>query len=133
MIQGLIDWYDEQDNNQNKLHSYLNLPDGLYFGPSTRVLYCCHTAGKWYKSIELPTENPFYLLPYGSRNCQRVMAAISSLEYIIYDTEDAQPNWDEFSGHHVFTDKVQSLPKVFYCYYEGKVTMIIWYASPFLC
>ncbi len=119
MTQGFIDWYDEQNNNQNRFHRYLALPDGIYFGPSTRVLYCCHTTGKWYESIELPTEKPFYLLPYGSGNCQRVVGAISFLEYIVYDTENKN-NMDEFNGHHVFTDKVKSLPKVFYCYYEGK-------------
>ena len=119
MTEGFIDMYDEQNNNQNKLHGYLNLPDGIYFGPSTRVIYCCHTVGKWYNPIELPNKKPFYLLPYGSRNCQRVAGALSSLEYIRYDTED-DDNWDEFSGDHVFTDKVKSLPKVFYCYYESK-------------
>ena len=118
MTQGFIEWYDEQEKNQNRFNNYLSLPDGIYFGPSTRLLYCCHTTGKWYKSIQLPTENPFYLLPYGSGNCQRVVGTISSLEYIVYDTED-ENNWDEFDGHHVFTDKVESWPKVFYCYYEG--------------
>ena len=120
MTEGFIDWYDEQTNNQNKLHNYLTLPDGIYFGSSTRLLYCCHTTGKWYESIELPTEKPFYLLPYGSQRCQRVFGAISSLEYAVYDTED-ENNWDQFVGHHVFTDQVESLPKVYYCYYEGKL------------
>lgn len=122
MTEGFIDWYDEQNNNENKLDGYLTLPDGIYFGSSTRLLYCCHTTGKWHEPIELPTEKPFYLLPYGSQRCQRVIGAISSLEYIVYDTEDDN-NWDHFNGHHVFTDQVKSLPKVYYCYYEGKVIM----------
>lgn len=124
MTQGFIEWYDEQSNNKNKIHQHLmTLPDGMYFGPYTRILYCCHTTGKWYKSIKLPTKKPFYLLPYGSQKCQRVEGAVSSLEYIVYDTED-KGNYDEFSGHHVFTDKLKSLPKVYYCYYEGTLCSI---------
>lgn len=118
MTEGFIEWHDEQTNNHNKLKGYLNLPDGLYFGPSTRILYCCHTKGKWFQPILLPTEKPFYLLPYGSRNCQRVKGAISSLEYIEYDTEDDN-NLDEFNGSHVYADKIKSLPRIFYCYYQG--------------
>ncbi|XP_046841756.1 uncharacterized protein LOC124435755 isoform X2 [Xenia sp. Carnegie-2017] len=119
MKEGYIEFFDEQTNNSNKIHNYFYLPDGLYFGPFTRLLFCCKTAGSWYQSIELPTENPFYLMPYGSQNCQRVKGAISSLEHIIYDTEDNQ-NWDEYTGAHAHLEELsQSLLKVYYCYYEG--------------
>lgn len=58
-------------------------------------------------------------MPYGSQNCQRVKGAISSLEHIIYDTEDNQ-NWDEYTGAHAHLEELsQSLLKVYYCYYEG--------------
>ena len=69
-------------------------------------------------------KEPFYLLPYGSRNCQRVKWAVSSLEYIVYDTEDYD-NRDKFVGDHVFTDKVKGLPKVYYCYYEGTCNCVV--------
>ncbi|XP_028403791.1 uncharacterized protein LOC114526399 isoform X2 [Dendronephthya gigantea] len=115
MVGGSIIWDDEDENNGNDEKGHL--PD-LDSGDNTRLFYCCQNKGKWYDSILLPTENPFYLLPYGSRNCQRVIGAVSSLEYIVYDTEDIF-NGDDFDGHHVFTDKNSSSPKMYYCYYEG--------------
>jgi hypothetical protein len=46
------------------------------------------------------------LLPHNSRNCQRVKGAKTTLEYIIYDTENDN-NYDDFSQSHVFTNKVK--------------------------
>ena len=116
MVSGSIKWDDENNSNSNRYQEIL--PDGSY-SPDTLINYCCQIQGKWYSSIELPVQIPFYLLPYGSTNCQRVKWAISSLEYIVYNTEDNKNN-DKFTGSHVFSDQVQSLPKVFYCYYQGE-------------
>ena len=124
MTEGSIRWDDEDSHNKNGYSGYLPDYDNDFAG--VILYYCCHTAGKWYKPIELPTEKPFYLLPYGSRNCQRVKWAVSSLEYIVYDTEDTD-NLDEFEGDHVFTDKVESLPKVYYCYYEGNCCVVVFH------
>ena len=115
MLEGSITWDDEDSKNRNDHGG--TLPDLDTSFPGTKLYFCCQTQGKWYKSIELPIQKPFYLLPY-SLNCQRVVGAISSLEYIIFNTEDFS-NADKFNGHHVFSDKVQSLPKIYYCYYEG--------------
>lgn len=119
MVEGSIFWDDEDNNNLNHKGGSLPDLDTGYFGTDTILYYCCQNQGEWYTPIELPTEKPFYLLPYESRNCQRVKWAISSLEYIIYDTEDNN-NFDQFIGHHVFTDEFKSLPKIFYCYYKGR-------------
>lgn len=120
MVEGSILWDDEDNHNGNAKEG--SLPDlTIYYYDyykDTKLYYCCQTQGEWYKPITLPTNKPFYLLPYGSQNCQRVSWTVSSLEYIVYDTEDDN-NGDLFEGHHVFNDQVKSLPKVYYCYYEG--------------
>ena len=119
MVNGSIKWDDEDTDNKNKYNG--SVPDGSYKS-DTLIKYCCQAQGKWYQSIELSTELPFYLLPLGSTKCQRVKWAVSSLEYIIYDTEDNTNNTDTFIGSHVFSDQVKSLPKVFYCYYQSRST-----------
>lgn len=122
MEDGSITWDDEDhdhNTNKNEINGYL--PDGQY-DVNTRIYYCCQNQGYWYNPVELPVDRPFYLLPY-SRNCQRVKWALSTLEYIIYDTEDDQ-NGDQFDGTHVFTNQVKSLPKIYYCYYKGRFYVI---------
>ena len=121
MFDGSIKWDDEDYQNRNYQSGIL--PDGTYgyhYGTTT-IEYCCQDEGYWFNSIELPVDRPFYLLPHKSPNCQRVKWALSSLEYIVYDTEN-DDNSDTFSGSHVFTNKVKSLPKIYYCYYEGMIT-----------
>ena len=115
MVYGSIRWDDEDNGNDNQRHG--TLPDGT-FDDDTTIKYCCQNQGYWFSSIELPTARPFYLLPHKSPNCQRVKYALSSLEYIVYDTENDN-NGDQFSGSHVFTNKVKSLPKIYYCHYQG--------------
>ena len=120
MFDGSVKWNDQNYNNNN--HQSGILPDGTYYnhyGPTT-IEYCCQDEGYWFNSIELPVDRPFFLLPHKSPNCQRVKWALSSLEYIVYDTENYN-NGDTFSGNHVFTNKVKRLPKIYYCYYEGMI------------
>ena len=120
MFNGSIKWDDEDYRNINDQSGIL--PDGTYgynYGTTT-IEYCCQDEGYWSNSIELPVDRPFYLLPHKSPNCQRVKWALSSLEYIVYDTENYNKS-DTFSGSHVFTNKVKSLPKIYYCYYEGMI------------
>ncbi|XP_046841489.1 uncharacterized protein LOC124435463 isoform X2 [Xenia sp. Carnegie-2017] len=114
---------DDEDNfdgvNRNKHRGILpKFSQRISNLGATRLFYCCQTKGQWYNPVELPTEKPFYLLPYKTPNCQRVWWMVSSLEYIVYDTENDM-NGDKFFGHHVYTNKVKSLPKIFYCYYAG--------------
>ncbi|XP_028403866.1 uncharacterized protein LOC114526459 [Dendronephthya gigantea] len=113
---GYIKWDDEDTKNKNS--KYGTLPEGTY-DQDTKIFYCCNDRGQWNDAIELPVDKPFYLLPFNSNNCQRVNGAISSLDYIVYDTEETQ-NHDDFSqGPRVFSDSNKGLPKIYYCYYEG--------------
>ena len=117
MKSGFIEW-DDDDINPNKNNVSGTLPNGT-FDQDTIIRYCCQDQGRWTDSIELPVDKPFYLLPHSS-HCQRVKGAISTLDYIIYDTENNN-NYDKFSQYHVFTNKDKNLPKIYYCYYKGKI------------
>ena len=123
MFDGSIKWDDE--DNQNRNYQSGILPDGTddsdSYG-STTIKYCCQEHGYWFNSIELPVDRPFYLLPHKSPHCQRVKWALSSLEFIVYDTENENNN-DKFSGSHVYAEEVESLPKIYYCYYEGMIKL----------
>ena len=112
---GYIKWDDEDSENTNNAGG--TLPNGT-FNYDTLIRYCCQDQGLWTNSIQLPVDKPFYLLPYSSKSCQRVRGAISTLDYIIFDTEDTI-NHDEFASSHVFTNKDKNLPKIYYCYYKG--------------
>lgn len=120
LTSGFIKW-DEEDTKNNNIKSGI-LPSGT-FDDNTKIEYCCQV-GSSTASIELPVEKPFYLLPHNTNDCQRVKGAISTLEYIVYDTEE-ENNHDEFNQDHVFTNKEKGLPKIYYCYYEGKIHDII--------
>ena len=117
MTEGYIKWDDEDDGNVDEKAGIL--PDGTY-DQDTTIYYCCSEYGFWYNSIELPVSAvPIFVLPYKSKNCQRVKWAISKLQYIKYDTED-YVNHDEFSGSHVYSEnKDTHLPTIYYCYYQG--------------
>ena len=122
MAVGSIHWDDEDNVNGNQENGIL--PDGTY-DMDTEINYCCHDQGNWYDPIELPVSVPIFLLPYKSKNCQRVKWAISKLQFITYDTDNNQ-NRDSFQGSHVYAENKQSnLPTVYYCYYEGTYTFYI--------
>ena len=116
MSDGFIEWDDEDDSKSNSKNGIL--PDGQY-GTDTKIYYCCRTQGYWYDPIDLPVSTPIFLLPYKSKNCQRVKWAMSKLQFITYDTEDDN-NMDKFQSNHVYTEnKHNDLPTIYYCYYEG--------------
>ena len=118
MSDGSIEWDDEDDPRQVNSESG-TLPYGRYDG-DTKIYYCCRSQGNWYDPIDLPVvSTPIFLLPYKSKNCQRVKWAMSRLQFITYDTEDNQ-NRDSFQDNHVYTEnKNINLPTIYYCYYEG--------------
>jgi hypothetical protein len=120
MNSGSIKWDDEDSQNNNSFGG--TLPDGNFDG-DTLIEFCCQNQGLWSNSIQLPVDKPFYLLPRNSQNCQRVKGAISTLDYIIFDTEDSN-NHDTFILSHVFAIEDKSLPKIYYCYYRGKICNI---------
>ena len=92
------------------------LPDGLY-GPNTGILFCCRTDGRKSDPISLPVSKPFYLLAYGSFECQQVKNASSTEEFIEYDSEDSD-NKDYWGGAFPNIDGQTSYMKITYCYYE---------------
>ena len=122
MTSGSIEWDDEDIHNLNE--RFGTIPSGNY-GHDTTIYFCCQNQGHWYKSIVLPTDTPFYLLPLNAPRCQRVKWALSSLESIIYDTED-DDNRDRFNESHAFSDKLNGLPKIYYCYYYGKFILFFY-------
>ena len=122
MNEGSIRWDDEDDPNKDSNDKCCTLPDGEYSKHITTIFYCCNGGGDWRKSIDLPINEPFYLLPYMSDNCQRVKEAISVLEYITFDTEENN-NFDEFKGSYGYTTEIQGIPTVYYCYYKGIVCL----------
>ncbi|XP_028403904.1 uncharacterized protein LOC114526490 [Dendronephthya gigantea] len=122
MVNGYIKWDDKSESEGNLNQNLGSLPEGKY-DDNTKIFYCCQNQSSWHDVIELPNTSPFYLLPYKSRlqnfkECQRVKWAHATLEYITYDTENNN-NQDEFVGHHILTDELRGMPKVYYCYYES--------------
>ncbi len=118
MKDGFIKLDDEDGPNKGGNDKHGILPDGEYGAADTKIFYCCNDAGDWKQSIELPIHEPFFLLPYQSKNCQRVKGALSKLETITYDTEENN-NHDDFKRSHTFTDGQKGKPTLYYCYYKG--------------
>ena len=118
MSDGFIHWDDEDVSNANEQNGIL--PEGTY-NADTEIYFCCRDQGNWYNPIELPVDVPIFLLPYNSKNCQRVKWAMSTQQYITYDTEDDR-NEDNFHQKHVYAENkgnINNLPTIYYCYYEG--------------
>ena len=67
--------------------------------------------------VVLPTKEPFYLLAYKFPRCQMVKWAVSSLEWIYYDTEHWY-NYDDRGGAYPY-NAAQQHPTIYYCHYRG--------------
>ena len=64
-------------------------------------------------------EKPFYLLAYGSSECQKVEGALGTEEYIQYDNEDSN-NLDKWEGSHPFMEySYVTKMRITYCYYRA--------------
>ena len=116
LSEGFLHWDDEDRNNVNKDGG--SLPEGAY-GSDTRIFFCCRTDGDKSDPVPLPLSKPFYLLAYGSSDCQLVKGAITTTEYIIFDNEDRN-NQDSSGGVHPYA----SSSLVYYCYYQGKLVCL---------
>ena len=116
LSEGYIIWDDEDNDNINGIGG--TLPDGIY-NDDTDISFCCRTDGNKSEPMPLPVRKPFYLLAYGSSECQRVKGALVSEEFIQYDTEDTD-NADEWGGSHPFISTDTGFPTITYCYYESK-------------
>lgn len=86
------------------------------YGSDTRIFFCCRTDGDKSDPVPLPLSKPFYLLAYGSSDCQLVKGAITTTEYIIFDNEDKN-NQGSSGGVHPYA----SSNLIYYCYYQGKL------------
>ena len=117
---GTVYWDDESSSNTNAKDG--TLPDGLDNSKGdTEIRFCCRTDGDKKEPIILPAELSFFLLAYGSNECQMVKWAIATLEWIYFDTED-ENNKDHSADTFPF-DAGKKNPRIYYCYYRGQYIM----------
>ncbi|XP_071798872.1 uncharacterized protein [Asterias amurensis] len=122
MSSGFIFWDDEDSNNQNEVQGIV--PSGVY-DQDTRIDYCCMTDGDVSQPISLPTQNPFYLFPYNSEQCQAVQGMNATQEYFRWDEEDIPTSEDKTGGshpYHIIKQSIYGLADnsiVHYCHYEA--------------
>ena len=112
MATGNVKWDDEDFWNLNQRGG--EIPDGVY-NKNTRIYYCCQKDGLKTIPISLPTSYPFFLMAYGSSQCQQVKWALASKEWLTIHAEDDT----ETSGRYpygVTGDK----STIHYCYYTCK-------------
>ena len=112
---GFVKWDDENNNNRNSKSG--TLPDGEYTG-DTKIEFCCRTDGDKSEPISLPTTMPFFLLAYGSAECQQVKWAVVNVEWIRFDNEDSG-NADNEGGSYPYGAGISD-HKIHYCYYQGE-------------
>lgn len=114
LTEGFILWDDHDILNKNDKGG--TLPNGSY-DHNTKIEFCCRTDGDKSHPILLPTRAPFYLLAYGSEQCQTVKWAIATQEWIYYDTENER-NADQANGTYPYTGGEKD-PTIYYCYYQA--------------
>lgn len=113
---GFVEWDDENSLNANSKGG--TCPAGKYVGDNTEIRFCCRTDGNKREPIILPTKLPFFLLAYGSGECQMVKWAIATSEWIYYDTEKVN-NRDDRRWPYPYNAETRH-PTIHYCYYRGK-------------
>ena len=117
---GSVFWDDEDFSNVNDKGG--TLPDGEY-KKNTLIRFCCATGGDKNEPMSLPSKSPFFLLAYASEKCQMVKWAVTSVEWIHYNTENWR-NHDEGKGAYPY-NAVVAHPTIYYCYYRGKNISIL--------
>ena len=115
MTSGFIKWDDENSLNRNRMVG--TLPDGVY-DEDTKIEFCCRTDRDKKDPISLPILKPFFLLAYGSAECQQVKWAAVNVEWIRFDNEDSG-NADNEGGSYPYGAGISN-HKIHYCYYQGK-------------
>ena len=71
IVSGWIRWDDENTKIDFPNSLGGDLPDGIY-GQNTLIYFCCSISGRKSAAISLPYKTPFYLIAYGSSECQQV-------------------------------------------------------------
>ena len=116
MLSGSVLWDDENGvNGKNKNSNFGVLPEGVY-NQDTKIFFCCHITGSYDSPIELPSDKPFFLIPFRA-HCQEVLNTVHTLEYIVYDTEDNN-NHDKKNFPYPYGAEFLK-PRIYYCYYQG--------------
>ena len=87
------------------------------YNTNTEIDFCCRSDGNKNNPVVLPIKEPFYLLAYKFPMCQMVKWAVSSLEWIYYDTEHWY-NYDDRGGAYPY-NAAQQHPTIYYCHYRG--------------
>ena len=90
----------------------------------------CQTSGNKTIPISLPITKPFYLLPYGSRDCQQVQWMVATSEWIKYHTDNYYEGYQyQTEGKVPYIelgrDHLNTGITMYYCYYESKAYISI--------
>ncbi|XP_068672672.1 uncharacterized protein [Montipora foliosa] len=114
---GWVLWDDENGKNGLNLN-FRNgsIPNGIY-KQDTKISFCCQDVGSVDDPIELPIDEPFYLIAFNSKRCQEVLKAIHTAEFIRYDTENDN-NHDSWGYTHPYGVGSNFL-EIYYCYYKA--------------
>jgi len=115
---GFIKWDDEHQSLDPANKRFGITPDGDYTKRHTTLEYCCSTRGNVNKPISLPNTKPFYMIAYGSPQCQKVAGTRNSMEFIKFDDND-RGSENTFGGAHPYGPSEDLFnTKIYYCYYE---------------
>ncbi|XP_048585499.1 blastula protease 10-like isoform X2 [Nematostella vectensis] len=114
---GSVTWGDEETNNLNSKGGVL--PKGSYNDgvdpPITALQFCCSVMGDPSVPLSLPVDSPFYLMPYGSKECQQVEWAVGELEWIYFDSNGIH---NEVRAPYPYGANVVG-HTIHYCYYTS--------------
>jgi hypothetical protein len=121
--------YDEENENKDAIKYTRDLvtihKSWQWTYDYTKLYFSCRTSGNRKDPIELPTTKPFYLLPYGSRECQQVKWMAATSEWINYHTRNYQGYWNKQKDgtvpYHELGDSINKGITMYYCYYESKL------------
>ncbi|KAK3598881.1 hypothetical protein CHS0354_036184 [Potamilus streckersoni] len=98
-----------------------HLPDGVFFGSNaTKMEFCCKSGSSSYRSLRLPTAQPFIIYPKDSKDCPKVEGMLRSSEsYYFFNTKNS--NLDTTSGATPYIrqiySNVESYKEINICYY----------------
>ncbi|XP_033642740.1 uncharacterized protein LOC117302884 isoform X1 [Asterias rubens] len=85
-------------------------PLSLTYENMTLFHYCCSTDGNVNTTIDLGMVGPFFLMPYGQPQCQKVLNMESNLQYVEWPVDEKRR-----SGSHPYSDTGR---RFYYCYYQ---------------
>jgi len=116
--EGWIFWDDENDELIDAKSLYEGyIPTGIY-EKDTLIYTCCRTDGDKKVPISLPLSRPFYLLAFGSSECQKVNGGKAASEFVKWDDEDRMNRNDNSAIVPYDVKKGRWNTKIYYCFYE---------------